>query len=256
MPEPLLSLSDVKGGYGDLRILNGVDLFVGHGERVLVFGPNGSGKSTLLKTICGLAEAQCGSIRLGGEEIVGETPPRIVAKGISYVPQIKNVFPDLTVAENLEIGAVLARKESDRRMADVFELFPLLAERRRQIAGLLSGGERQLVAMGRALMLEPKILLLDEPSGGLAPAMIEEALQHLLHINRERGTALLLVEQNVTKAMGVSERAYLLETGRVRLEGSVQEMRASPQVARIYLGHVTEAEVETEIVPSESSRAV
>lgn len=236
MPEPVLSLDGVCAGYGDLRILNGISLHVEAGERVLIFGPNGSGKSTMLKTICGLVRPQSGSIALAGAELAGMAPPQVVAQGISYVPQIKNVFPDLTVAENLEIGGVLARRRVAHRMAEVFELFPRLAERKGQAAGLLSGGERQLVAMGRALMLDPQVLLLDEPSGGLSPAMVKESFEHILTINRERGTAIMLVEQNVVEAMDVTERGYLLETGEVRLEGAVEELRASPDVAQIYLG--------------------
>lgn len=236
MPEPVLTLHEVSAGYGDLRILSGISLRVEAGERVLIFGPNGSGKSTMLKTICGLVKPQSGSISLSGTELTGVAPPRIVAQGISYVPQIKNVFPDLTVAENLEIGGVLARRQTAKRMSEIFELFPRLAERKGQAAGLLSGGERQLVAMGRALMLDPKVLLLDEPSGGLSPAMVKESFEHILTINRERGTAVLLVEQNVVEAMNVTERGYLLETGQVRLEGAVEDLRTSPEVAQIYLG--------------------
>lgn len=236
MPEPVLSLTDVSAGYGDLRVLNGVTLHVEAGERVLVFGPNGSGKSTMLKAICGLVKPQHGSITLTGAQLAGMAPPDIVAQGVSYVPQIKNVFPDLTVAENLEIGGVLARKQTAKRTSEVFDLFPSLAERKSQMAGLLSGGERQLVAMGRALMLDPQVLLLDEPSGGLSPAMVKESFEHILRINRERGTAILLVEQNVVEAMDVTERGYLLETGRVRLQGAVEDLRASSDVAQIYLG--------------------
>ncbi|MDP8957868.1 MAG: ABC transporter ATP-binding protein [Actinomycetota bacterium] len=236
MSEPVLSVQELHAGYEDLEILHGVDLRVEAGERILVFGPNGSGKSTLLKAICGLVRTFRGLVRLKGRDLTGLPPERIVAQGISYVPQVDNLFPTLTVAENLEIGGVLDRHRTRHRTRSVFELFPRLAERRHQAAGTLSGGERQMVAMGRALMLQPEVLLLDEPSAGLAPSVAEETFDHVLRINREHGTAILLVEQDVRQGLRLADRAYVLETGRVRLEGTPSELGNSEEVRAIYLG--------------------
>lgn len=233
---PLLEVTDLTAGYGDLRILQEVNLSVGHGERVLVFGPNGSGKSTLLKALTGIVHPHEGSVRLSGQEIAGREAHLVIRAGISYVPQNDNVFPDLTVEENLEVGAALARRQFSKRRDGVLELFPRLGERRRQLAGSLSGGERQLVAMGRALMLEPSLLLLDEPSAGLSPAMAAQTFDHVLTVNRERGIAVLLVEQNVRQGMDVTERGYLLEAGRVSLTAPVPELRSSRAVSAAYLG--------------------
>lgn len=234
--QPLLEIQDLEAGYGDLRILRGVSLTVGRGERVLIFGPNGSGKSTLLKAISGIVPAAAGSVRLGGTDLTGRPPHLIVRLGISYVPQVDNVFPDLTVEENLEVGGVTARDRYRERRDAVFDLFPRLAERRRQAAGTLSGGERQLVALGRALMLDPDVLLLDEPGAALSPALVEQTFEHVLTVNRERGVAILLVEQNVLKGFEVAERGYMLETGAVRLAGTVADLRASDAVRGAYLG--------------------
>lgn len=236
MHEPLLEVHGVEAGYGDLTILHGVDLTVSSGERVLVFGPNGSGKSTLLKTISGLVRPTSGDIRLAGVELAGLPAHEIVRSGLSYVPQTENIFPDLTVAENLEIGGATRRRESKRRRDEVFDLFGRLAERRNQLAGNLSGGERQLVAMGRALMLDPQLLLLDEPSAGLSPTMVEQTFEHVRVVNEQRGVAILLVEQNVIKGMDVTERGYLLETGKVKLSASSADLAQSEAVRHAYLG--------------------
>ncbi|MDQ3538289.1 MAG: ABC transporter ATP-binding protein [Actinomycetota bacterium] len=236
MGESLLTVEGVGAGYGDLTIVHGVDLFVGRGERVLIFGPNGSGKSTLLKAISGLVPPSAGSVRLEGTELAGRPTHRIVRAGLSYVPQNENVFADLTVEENLEVGAATARSHFRRRRDEVFDLFGKLAERRRQQAGSLSGGERQLVAMARALMLEPSVLMLDEPSAGLSPAMVDQTFEHVRTVNEDGGVAILLVEQNVLKGMEVAHRGYLLETGRVKLSASAAELRESEVVRQAYLG--------------------
>lgn len=236
MPEPLLKVADLEAGYGDLMIVRKVDLTVTAGERVLVFGPNGSGKSTLLKALAGLVPPAGGSVRLEGQEVARLPAHKIVRRGLSYVPQTENVFPDLSIAENLEIGGATNRRDTARRMREVMELFPMLGARRKQYAGTLSGGERQVVAMARALMLEPRLLLLDEPSAGLSPAMVHEVFEHITRVNDEQGIAILLVEQNVLKGMEVVNRGYLLETGEVRLKATAEELRASPDIERIYLG--------------------
>lgn len=234
--ETLLEVSELRAGYGDLLILNGIGLSVRRGERVLLFGPNGSGKSTALKAITGLLVPQNGVVRLNGTDVAGMPAHRIVRTGMSYVPQTLNVFADLTVEENLEVGAATARRQFVNRRDDVYALFPRLAERRRQLAGSLSGGERQLAALGRALMLEPSILLLDEPSAGLSPAMVEETFDHIRRINVERGVTILLVEQNVLEAMDIAQRGYLLEAGEVRYSGDVDELRSSDSIRSAYLG--------------------
>ncbi len=234
--QPLLDVSGLQAGYGDLRILDGVDLAVRRGERVLVFGPNGSGKSTTLKAVTGIVRPTAGTVRFDGRDIAGTPAHRIVQHGMCYVPQTDNVFPDLTVEENLEVGAATARRQFTARRDDVYALFPRLAERRQQQAGSLSGGERQLAALGRALMLQPSLLLLDEPSAGLSPAMVDETFEHILRINEQRGTAILLVEQNVLQGMEAVERGYLLEAGRVRFSGDVEQLRASEAIRSAYLG--------------------
>jgi branched-chain amino acid transport system ATP-binding protein len=236
MSEPLLECRGVESGYGDLTIVRGIDLTVAAGERVLVFGPNGSGKSTFLKTVCGLVRPTAGEVTLDGVRLDGRPAHQIVRSGLSYVPQTENVFADLTVTENLEVGGATRRGESKQRRDELFDLFPRLAERRNQLAGSLSGGERQLVAMGRALMLQPKVLLLDEPSAGLSPAMVDQTFDYIRLINEQRGIAILLVEQNVAKGMEVSQRGYLLETGQVTVTASVAELTESEAVRHAYLG--------------------
>jgi len=236
MPDALLEVEAVEAGYGDLTILHGIDLVVSPGERVLVFGPNGSGKSTLLETISGLLPPRAGHVRLASTDVAGLPAHHIVRSGMSYVPQTENVFSDLTVAENLEIGGATRRRETKARREGIYDLFSRLADRRNQLAGSLSGGERQLVAMGRALMLEPKVLLLDEPSAGLSPAMVDQTFEHIRVINEERGIAILLVEQNVIKGMEITQRGYLLETGKVTLSATSQELAQSDVVRHAYLG--------------------
>lgn len=232
---PVLAVKGLNAGYGDLQVLYDVHLEVRPGERVLVFGPNGAGKSTLMKAIFGLIQPWQGSVQFLGQEISTLSPEQIVALGMSYVPQLDNVFPGLTVEENLEIGGILDRKRTRQRMAEMFDLFPVLAERRRQPARTLSGGERQMLAMARALMLKPSLLLLDEPSAGLAPLLVAEAFRRIVAIN-ETGTAILMVEQNAKQALEIAHRGYVLETGRNRFEGAGAELLASEELGRLYLG--------------------
>src|SRR3954470_2843883 len=214
MPEPLLAISGLRAGYGPTEILRGVDLTVGEGEIVAVLGSNGTGKSTLNRTISGVMRASHGSIRFEDSQIERERPAAIVARGLIHVPEGRRIFPNLTVRENLDLGAyrrARARRETNR--SRVFSIFPRLAERQGQSAGTLSGGEQQMLAIGRGLMAEPRLLILDEPSLGLSPLLVEELFALIKAINAE-GTALLLVEQNVVQSLEVAERAYILDNGR------------------------------------------
>jgi ABC-type branched-subunit amino acid transport system ATPase component len=224
----------VAGYVPEVNILSGVDLRVNEGEIVTVIGPNGAGKSTLIKSIFGLLPPREGRVTLRGEDLTGRPPHVITRLGMSYVPQLDNVFLSLTVDENLEMGA-LDRSTVKERMARMYELFPRLGERRTQTAGTMSGGERQMLAMARALMPEPEVLLLDEPSAGLAPAFVEAIFERIEHINRA-GVTLVMVEQNARRALDMSDRGYVLDLGQNRFEGSGKELLADPKVAELYLG--------------------
>ena len=237
MSEPLLKTEDVVAGYvPEVNILDGVDVEVHDGEIVTIVGPNGAGKSTLIKTVFGLLHPRRGRIVLRGEDVSGAKPHTITRRGMSYVPQLDNVFPTLTVQENLELGA-LGGQDVDRRerMESMFELFPRLAERRGQQAGTMSGGERQMVAMARALMPEPAVLLLDEPSAGLAPSFVEAIFEKVADVNRA-GVSVLMVEQNARRALAMSDRGYVLDVGKNRFEGRGDELLDDPKVAELYLG--------------------
>jgi ABC-type branched-subunit amino acid transport system ATPase component len=218
-----------------MEILHGVSIALDAGEIVTLIGPNGAGKSTLMKTIFGLLRPTRGRIVFRGDDVTGLPPHALVRRGMAYVPQVDNVFPSLTVEENLAMGAVTDRGDPRPRMERVFALFPVLESRRRQKAATLSGGERQMVAMGRALMVDPVLLLLDEPSAGLAPAMVDAVLRRIVDINRT-GVAVLLVEQNARDALRLSHRAYVLAGGQNRLEGTGEALLHDPEVARLYLG--------------------
>jgi neutral amino acid transport system ATP-binding protein len=232
---PLLVTEGVIAGYvPEVNILDGVSISVREGEIVTVVGPNGAGKSTLVKTIFGLLKPREGSVLFRGEDIGGRKPHVITRKGMSYVPQLDNVFPSLTVAENLELGS-LDRSRTDERIAHMHELFPRLGERRTQVTGTMSGGERQMVAMARALMPEPQVLLLDEPSAGLAPAFVDAIFEKIAEINRG-GVTIVMVEQNARRALGMSDRGYVLDLGANRFEGTGQELLSDPKVAELYLG--------------------
>ena len=232
----LLKVESVTSGYGDVIILHDVSIAVGEGEVVSIIGPNGAGKSTLMKTIFGLLPARQGAILLEGRDIKGLSPYDIVKLGMCYVPQVANVFTTLTVEENLEMGAfVLKDGDLRARKERIYQIFPRLAERRRQRAGLMSGGERQMVAMGSALMLDPKLVLLDEPSAGLSPKLVDSIFERIVKIN-EAGIAVLMVEQNARKSLEMAHRGYVLANGRNRFEGTGRELLTDPEVGRLYLG--------------------
>ncbi len=234
---PVLEARDLVAGYvPEVNVLEGVHLTVAAGEIVAVVGPNGAGKSTLIKAIFGLLRPSAGAVLLRGENLIGRTPHAIARKGLSYVPQLRNVFPSLTVDENLEMGAA-ARPGADvrQRRAVMYELFPRLRERRRQAAGTMSGGERQMVAIARALMPEPEVLLLDEPSAGLAPTLVDAVFEQVTRVNTT-GVTVLMVEQNARRALAMSSRGYVLDLGRNRYEGRAAELLGDPRVAELYLG--------------------
>ncbi|MFE6169952.1 ABC transporter ATP-binding protein [Viridibacillus arvi] len=233
----MLKVNDINVFYGNIQALKGVSLEVNEGEIVTLIGANGAGKSTLLKTLSGLLKPKQGTIEYLGSTIAGKQAQSIVKAGISHVPEGRRVFANMTVEENLELGAYL-RKDKDGIAKDlqrVFELFPRLLERRKQQSGTLSGGEQQMLAMGRAIMAKPKLLLLDEPSMGLAPLMVKTIFSIVKEINKE-GTTILLVEQNAHMALSVADRAYVIETGRVVLSGTAKELKETEQVKAAYLG--------------------
>ena len=233
---PLLEVEDVYAGYvQDLNILQGVNLRVDPGELVAVIGPNGAGKSTLAKAIFGLLIPNRGRMTFQGENIAGLKSNQIVERGMCYVPQVSNVFPSLTVEENLEMGAFVRTVPLKPLKDQVFATFPALANRRRQRAGTLSGGERQMLAMGRALMLQPSLLLLDEPSAALSPILVNNVFEQIKQIN-QTGTAIVLVEQNARKALEMADRGYVLEAGRDRFEGRGLDLLNDPKVGELYLG--------------------
>jgi ABC-type branched-subunit amino acid transport system ATPase component len=231
----VLRVERVSAGYEQMEILHDVSIEVRVGEIVTLIGPNGAGKSTLMKTVFGLLRPRRGTIQLEGHDITGLAPSALVRRGISYVPQVDNVFPSLTVEENLEMGAVVRSDDVRPRLEEVLALFPNLRTKRRLEAGRLSGGERQMVAMGRALMLDPRLLLLDEPSAGLSPVLVDTVFEKIEAINRG-GVAILLVEQSAREALRRSHRGYLLAGGHVRLEGPGPALLENPDVARLYLG--------------------
>ena len=233
----LLEARGLVAGYvPEVNILTGIDLKLERGEIVTVVGPNGAGKSTLLKVMFGLLRPRQGSVRLKGERIDALQPHQVARRGMGYVPQLENVFPSLTVEENLDIPARrLGRAEQRRRVDSLYELFPQLRPARRRPAGLLSGGQRQMVAMARALVPEPELLLLDEPSAGLAPEYVELVFQKILEI-RKSGVTILIVEQNARRALALSDRGYVLELGHNRFEGPGPELLKNETVIELYLG--------------------
>jgi ABC-type branched-subunit amino acid transport system ATPase component len=231
----ILQVEDVYSGYGETEILHGVSVHAASGEIATIIGPNGSGKSTLMKTIFGLLLPTQGKVVLEDKDITGLRPDRIVRKGMCYVPQSDNVFPSLTVLENLEMGAFIRDDDYSGSIRDVFARFPALEERKSQRAGSLSGGEQQMLAMGKALMLNPKVLLLDEPSAGLAPRMVEEILQKIVEIKKS-GVAILMVEQNAKEGLRLSDRGYVLAMGKKRFEDEGLALLNNPDVGKLYLG--------------------
>ena len=233
----MLELEGVDAGYKDLQVLWGVSLRVGEGELVALVGPNGAGKTTTLRIISGLLRPTAGAVRFRGSPLDREPPHRIVEMGISQVPEGGRIFTGMSVEENLELGAFTARarKEKAQSMKWVYQLFPRLEERKKQRAGTLSGGERQMLAIGRALMYRPRLLLLDEPSFGLAPLLVEQIFEMITEINRQ-GVAVLLVEQNVRAALELAQRAYVIENGRIVGEGSGDALLSFESVRSAYLG--------------------
>ena len=236
---PMLELRDVHTFYGHIEALKGISLSVDEGEIVTLIGANGAGKSTTLRTISGLIHPRRGEILLDGKAITGLAPHRITALGVGHAPEGRRVFPRMTVRENLEMGAFLASQPDRLRrgLERVYTLFPRLKERENQTAGTLSGGEQQMLAIGRALMAEPRILLLDEPSMGLAPNLVELIFDIIVDINQQ-GTTILLVEQNAHMALATAQRGYVLQTGRITLQDSAEQLRENAMVRRAYLGEV------------------
>jgi branched-chain amino acid transport system ATP-binding protein len=235
-PAPLLELDGVNTYYGQIHILQDSNLHVGEGELVCLLGGNASGKSTTLKTILGLVRPRTGSVRFAGEDVTGLPTAHRIRRGLAIVPENRRLFGPMTVLENLEMGAYLRpradlRKEFER----VYSLFPLLYERRGQLAGTLSGGEQQMVAMGRALMSKPKLLLMDEPSMGLAPILVQRSFEIIQQVN-ETGVAMLVVEQNANVSLSIADRGYVLSTGRIVLEGRASELLANDDLRKAYLG--------------------
>jgi branched-chain amino acid transport system ATP-binding protein len=233
----MLEARDLEAGYGDVRVLSGVNLRLGPGEIVALLGPNGAGKTTLLKAITGLLRPRGGVIRWEGEDLARVPAHLIVERGLAMVPEGRRLFGSMTVEENLALGAFAPRARATRQtnLERVYSLFPVLRERRRQAVRLLSGGQQQMVSIGRAIMSQPRLLVLDEPSLGIAPLMVRAILEALVEINRE-GVAIFLVEQNVRAALGLAHRAYILETGCVVGEGSGAALLQDPHVRRAYLG--------------------
>ena len=231
----ILKVEDITAGYTEVEILHDVHIQVKSGDIVSVIGPNGAGKSTLLKTIFGVLKPKRGKITLKDEDITGLKPDRIARRGISYVPQVDNVFPSLAIQENLEMGAFIRKDDYSQRLEEVFDLFPILKGRRKQKAGQLSGGQRQMVAMGRALMLDPQVLLLDEPSAGLAPLIVVDIFEKIKEINAS-GVAMVIVEQNAREALKMAHHGYVLAMGKNVLDDSGEALLANDEVGRLYLG--------------------
>lgn len=231
----LLQVEGVRVGYQEADILHGVNLSLEEGQIVSVIGPNGAGKSTLLKTIFGLLQPRNGKISFKGEDITGLKPEKIVQKGISYVPQVENVFPNLSVQENLEMGAFIRSDDFSHKYKEIYELFPVLEEKRKQKVGHLSGGQRQMVAMGRALMLDPEIILLDEPSAGLAPLLVSNIFEMIKEIN-SNGISIIIVEQNAKKALEMADHGYVLAMGENVLDDTGAALLANEDIGRLYLG--------------------
>ncbi len=237
-PPPILELRDVRSAYGRIEALKGISLAVNPGEIVTIIGANGAGKSTTLMTICGVVPPTAGEVRYDGEVISGRNPDLLPPRGLCQVPEGRRIFPRLTVEENLNMGAFF-RKDQDqiaRDMEHAFTLFPVLKERRRQRGGTLSGGEQQMLAIARALMSKPRLLLLDEPSLGLAPLIVKRIFEIVKQINQQDGVTILLVEQNANLALQLATRGYVMETGQVVLEDSAANLLKNPEIRKAYLG--------------------
>ncbi len=235
---PLLQVIDIYAGYLDADILKGVSLEVRRSEIVCVIGPNGAGKSTVFKAIYGFISVRQGQVLFEGSDITRDRPQEMLHSGISIVPQLRSVFPQMTVYENLEMGMYLERdrKRIKKRIQDIFDLFPRLAERSKQKAGTMSGGEQRMLEIGRSLMLEPRLLLMDEPSAGLAPLVTKMIFEQVLYLNQELGLTILMIEQNARQGLEFSHRGYVLELGRNSYQGAGQELIDNPEVRRAFLG--------------------
>ena len=240
----MLKIQNLKSYYGQLQALRGVSLHVGKGEIVTLIGANGAGKTTILNTVAGLINRSDGKILVDGKDIRGLRPEKIVERGVALVPEGRQLFAPMTVKENLELGAYLRRKNGNKEeigqdMDEIFEMFPLLKDRRKQLAGTLSGGEQQMLAIGRALMSRPRLMLLDEPSMGLAPKIAEEIFQTIVRL-KQQDVTILLVEQNARMALAIAERGYVIETGQVVVQGPSAELLQNHEVERAYLGKTYE----------------
>jgi len=231
----ILKTEGITAGYTKVDILHEVNIRLKSGEIVSVIGPNGAGKSTLLKTIFGILNPREGNVTLKNEDITGLKPDRIARKGISYVPQVDNIFPSMTIQENLEMGAFIRNDDYSQRLDEIYDLFPILKERRKQKAGQLSGGQRQMVAMGRALMVDPRVLLLDEPSAGLSPILVADIFEKIIEIN-ETGVSIIIVEQNAREALKMANHGYVLAMGKNVLDDKGDALLTNKEVGRLYLG--------------------
>jgi ABC-type branched-subunit amino acid transport system ATPase component len=238
---PLLEVRDLVSGYGKLAIIQGITTSVNAGDFVTIVGPNGSGKSTLIKSIMGLTTIFEGEILFEGLKITGQRPEKIAALKLGYVPQISNVFSDMTITENLEMGGTIIKGTSRKKqiLQEVVNLFPILKQRSRQRAGLLSGGERQMLAVGRALMAQPKLLILDEPTAALSPIAAEQLFQKLSEIRQKLGITIVLVEQNARKALGLADRGLVLIQGKKAFEGTPDQILKDTEIIRLFLGELT-----------------
>jgi branched-chain amino acid transport system ATP-binding protein len=232
---PIIEVKNVVGGYGGVPILNGVNISIEQSDIGVIVGPNGAGKSTTLKAIFGLLKVTSGNVLFEGREIANALPDKLVPMGLSFVPQEKNVFTSLTVEENLEMGGFIRRDDISGTLNEIYDMFPVLKEKRRQQAGELSGGQRQMVAMGRALMSKPRLLMLDEPSAGLSPRYVLEIFEHIVAVNKA-GVAILMVEQNARQALAFASRGFVLAQGQNRFTGTGPELIADPEVAKSFLG--------------------
>lgn len=241
--KPILKTNNLVAGYGQTTILNGTTIEVPQAALTTVIGPNGAGKSTLFKTLFGMLPIRQGTITLDGENITGLKPLQLLAKGIAYVPQGRNIFPQLTVAHNLEFGGISLRDihETHRRMERVYTQFPILKERATAQAGTLSGGEQKMLEIGRAMLLDPKLLLIDEPSIGLSPLLVQQAFDLLLAL-RDNGVTILLIEQNAKKALAISDYGIVLQQGRLALSGTAQDVLNHPEIGHLFLGGVVHVE--------------
>lgn len=231
----ILKTEGITAGYTKVDILHEVNIRVKSGEIISVIGPNGAGKSTLLKTIFGILKPREGNVTLKNEDITGLKPDKIARKGISYVPQVDNIFPSMTIQENLDMGAFIRNDDYSQRLDEIYDLFPILKERRKQKAGQLSGGQRQMVAMGRALMVDPQVLLLDEPSAGLSPILVSDIFEKITEIN-ETGVSIIIVEQNAREALKMANHGYVLAMGKNVLDDKGDALLANKEVGRLYLG--------------------